>query len=136
MRIVIGMTLCFGGIALLMYTLGGVDSFDPEQQYKDALAAAKPGMTWRQIITAVKPPKKYRPLEKQVKNIGGESFETFVPMARNGFVEESFAGKLADGHLEYGFWFEYMFTPKHGLIVQFDGTGTVIMVQPVESIRW
>jgi hypothetical protein len=136
MRIVLGLTLCFGGIAFLMYTFGGVDSFDPEKQYQDALTAVKPGMTWRQVITAVKPPKKYRPLEKRVTTVGEMSFETFVPMARNGFVEESLADKLADGYLEYGFWFEYMFTAKYGLIVQFDGTGTVIMVQPVDGIGW
>ena len=136
MRIVLGVTLCFGGIAFLMYTFGGVDSFDPEKQYQDALAAVKPGMTWRQVITAVKAPKKYRPLEKQVKTVGGVSFESIVPIAQNGFVEESFADKLADGDLEYGFWFEYMFTPKHGLVVEFDGTGTVAIARPVDSIRW
>ncbi len=136
MRIILGLTLCFGGIAFLMYTFGGVNSFDPEKQYQDALAAAKPGMTWRQVIKAVKPPKKYRPLERRVTTVGEMSFEMFVPTARNGFVEESFADKLADGHLEYGFWFEYSFTAKHGLVIEFDGTGTVSMVRAVESIRW
>ena len=136
MRIVFGSILCLGAVAFLMYKFGGVSSFDPEQQYQDALAAVKPGMTWQQVIAAVKPPKKYRPLEKQVKTVAGTSFETIVPIGRNGFVEESFADKLADGYLEYGFWFEYMFTAKRGLIVEFDGTGAVTMVQPVESIRW
>ena len=136
MRIVFGSILCFGAIAFLMYTFGGVSSFDPEQQYQDALAAVKPGMTWQQVIKAVKPPKKYRPLEMRVKTVAGTSFESIVPMAQNGFVEESFADKVAGGYLEYGFWFEYMFTAKRGLIVHFDDTGTVTMVQPVESMRW
>ena len=136
MKIVLGLVIGIAVVSFLMYRVGGVDSFDPHQQYADAQTAIKPGMTWQQILSSVKAPKKYRRLLKRTHTVDGETFESFEPSPLIKFDEQQFAARFPKGDLDHGFIFEYHFSPSDALIVEFDGsTRQVIMVRDLPTIN-
>lgn len=136
MKVLLGLIIGIAVVTFLMYQMGGVESFDPHQQYLDAQKALKPGMTWQQVLSTVKAPKKYRRILKESRTVDGETYDTFEPSPLIKFDEQQFAARFPDGALDHGFIFEYCFSASDGLIVEFDGsTRQVIMVRDMITIN-
>ncbi|MCG3136354.1 MAG: hypothetical protein HJJLKODD_00183 [Phycisphaerae bacterium] len=135
MKAFIGLIIFFGIGALLIYKLGGVETFDPEKQYKDMKAALKSGMTWQQVCTTVKEPKKYYLFVREEKWDG----EKMIPLGIKAGITRDFntaalQAQLKSGEAADGFVFEYQFTPDLGIWVEFDGAGALMDVQDIPSV--
>ena len=92
---VILVLLILGGIgALALYYGGGYASFDPSEQGRQAKAAIKPGMTWKQVVDAATAPKDYQVFIEQTKRVGNEEVKMVKPGPRNRFKRDVLAGRL------------------------------------------
>ena len=126
---VILVLLILGGIgALALYYGGGYASFDPSEQGRQAKAAIKPGMTWKQVVDAATAPKDYQVFIEQTKRVGNEEVKMVKPGPRNRFKRDVLAGRVDTDSIPNGFIFHYHFSDTVAFQVHFDGAGTVIAV--------
>ena len=134
MKVIVVLVLLVAGACLALYYLGGAATFDPSQQGRDAKAAIKAGMTLKKVIAVAGEPAKYRVINRQVKNSGGQEIEFFKPGAINPFDGDRVAGRIAANDLPHGFILNYTFSDTVSFAVTFDGTGTVVDVQDTTTI--
>lgn len=128
MKILLGTVLFFGAAGFLMYQFGGVESFDPKEQYDQARKAIQPGMSWKQVVSAVRAPKKFRPMIRSTETnpFDGQPIEVVKPGLLIKFDEKAMSGKMQSGELADGFIFQYQFSPADAISVHFDGGGNVV----------
>ena len=124
---VIVAVLVLAGLGLLAaYRLGGVSSFDPTEQGREAQAAIQPGMKWTGVVDVAGEPKHYRVMVTHVKRdpILGD-LEEVKPGGRRSFDTEILKQEIADGNVPDGFIFDYFFSAQVAFAVWFDGNGVV-----------
>ena len=129
MKFILGLAIVGGIVAALPWYAGGLNTFDPTQQGKDAKKAIGPGMTWTQVIDVADEPGKYQMVVMQIKKVLGEEVEVFKPAAPTKFKRQRLEERIAANELEHGFIFPYRFSEKVAFAVWFDGTGTVRHVE-------
>ncbi len=134
MKLIVGMIVVIGVVALVVYYTGGYSSFDPTQQGKTARAAITTGMTWKQVVGVAEDPREFRSIVMKIERIGGEDVETFKPSARNRFNPKTFPGYMSDNQFSDGFIFEYRFSEQVAFAVEFDGTGTAVAVNDLTTM--
>ncbi|MCA9252218.1 MAG: hypothetical protein R3E58_02255 [Phycisphaerae bacterium] len=123
MKFLIGLVLVVGiGYGAMHY--GGLLSFDPAQQGRDAKAAIKPGMSWQKVV-AVSEPGECRFYVLQKQNIGGNEIEFPKPGPFMPFDAKNLEDRLANDSLPEGFEFYYKFTTEEQFLVKFDAAGDV-----------
>ncbi len=123
MKFLIGLVLVVGiGYGAMHY--GGLLSFDPAQQGRDAKAAIKPGMSWQKVV-AVSKPGECRFYVIQKKNIGGNEIEISKPGPFMPFDAKNLEDRIGNDSLPEGFEFLYKFTTEMQFMVKFDSAGDV-----------
>ena len=129
MRFLIKLVIVVVLVLMVVYFVSGVGEFDPSKQGRDARAAIGPGMTWTQVFDITDDPKKYRPIRKRTKRIGGETIEYLEPGPENKSNRASFVDRLNENTLPHGFLCTFRYSNSVAFTVSFDGTGTVVAVQ-------
>ncbi|GJM24058.1 MAG: hypothetical protein DHS20C16_04730 [Phycisphaerae bacterium] len=124
MKFLVGLILVVG-IGYGVMHFGGLTSFDPAQQGRDAKAAVKPGMSWTKVIAAAAEPGKCRFYVIQKKNVGGNEIEISKPGPFMPFDAKNLENRLLDETLPEGFEFLYVFTTEEQFMVKFDAAGDV-----------
>ena len=74
-------------------------------------------------------PKKYRPIKKKTKRIGGETIEYLEPGPESRFNRDSFVDRLNENTLPHRFLCTFRYSNSVAFTVSFDGTGTVVAVE-------
>ena len=115
--------LAVGGFFLVKF--GGIGSFDPTEEGKQAKAAIKTGMTWKQVIDEINDPGNFSLIVRKVEEIDGEKYEMFETTAMNKFKKDRFIKRFDEGAYEWGFVFLYRFSPTVAFQVNFGGDGLV-----------
>jgi hypothetical protein len=134
MKVVVGLVVLAVLIGGIVYYAGGVASFDPSQQGRDARAAIKPGMTWKKVVDVAGAPSKYRVIQEKVKRWAGEETVTYEPGAFNPFNADRLGARIAEDSVPHGFLFNYQFSDTVAFTVHFDGTGTVMGIQDAGTL--
>jgi hypothetical protein len=124
--------LAVGGFFLVKY--GGIGSFDPTEQGKQAKAAIKTAMTWKQVIDEIGEPGNFSMIIRKIEEIDGEKFELFEPTVESRFKKDRFIKRFDDGEYEWGFLFLYQFSPTVAFQVKFGGDGLVSAVTDSRTI--
>ncbi len=134
MKILVGLILVVGiGYGAMHY--GGLLSFDPAQQGRDAKAAIKPGMSWKKVVSATTEPTECRFYVIQKKNIDGNEIEVTKPSAFTSFDGDNLANRLADESLPAGFEFLYKYTADVQFLVKFDSAGDVEYIADAPTMK-
>ncbi len=124
MKFLIGFVLVVAiGYGAMHY--GGLLSFDPAQQGRDAKAAIKPGMSWQKVVAATTEPGESRFYVIQKKNIGGNEIEISKPGPFMPYDGKNLEDRLSKDSLPEGFEFLYKFTTEEQFLVKFDAAGDV-----------
>ncbi|MGD2109648.1 MAG: hypothetical protein PVI86_09680 [Phycisphaerae bacterium] len=122
--------LAYGGLVFF----GGYATFDPNEQGRQAREAVKEGMTWVEVVDAVKEPKKYSYFIRTTENLGGEEIELFKPSIPIRFNRESFTRRFDEGGFPHGFQFRYVFSQSVAFAVNMDKDGVVEYVEDLRTM--
>lgn len=98
---------------------------DPDESGIAAREAIEPGMTWQQVVEAVKPPRKIRTMSMQPHADGTQEI---VESGLQKYPGNDQFARWADDGLEQGFVFQYFFSAKTAFDVYFDGEGKVELI--------
>ncbi len=124
-KVIVGL-LVIGAIVLgVVYFKGGVRSFDPGAQGRQAKAAVKTGMTWQQVVDSAGPPLKFSIKWKEKKSGGGLQLAVVKDGPQQRFDRALFENTMAKGLPPEGFRFIYYFTAQEAFSVHFDSAGLV-----------
>jgi len=135
MKAVLGLLVFLAAGGAVFYYFGGYCTFDASQQGRDARAAIKPGMTWKQVIDAATTPNHYCKLIKETQRFGGEEIELIRPGPWMKFDADHMADRLEGDSLPNGFMFKYVYSNKVAFSVTFDEAGTVMSVNDMATMR-
>ena len=134
MKILAGLVLVVGiGYGAMHY--GGLLSFDPAQQGRDAKAAIKPGMSWQKVVAATTDPAECRFYVIQKKNIGGNEIEISKAGPFMSFDAKNLEDRLLNDSLPEGFEFLYKYTAEEQFMVKFDAAGDVEYVAKAPTLN-
>jgi len=128
MKAILFLMVILGGMIVAVWQFGGYATLDPTQQGKDAKAAIKPGMTWKQVIDQTTEPRKFCMTLRKTKMVGGEEVEFDKPSVPMDFDIEGFTKAFNDDEYLWGFRFNYSYSSSVAFAVEFDPSGNVIYV--------
>lgn len=134
MKILVGLILVVGiGYGALHY--GGLLSFDPAQQGRDAKAAIKPGMSWKKVVSTTTEPSECRFYVIQKKNLGGQEIEITKAGPFMPFDGKNLEDRLLDESLPKGFEFLYKYSADVQFLVKFDAAGDVEYIGDAPTMK-
>ena len=134
-KVIIVVLVLAGGALLVAYYAGGIGSFDPTEQGREAKAAISLGMSWTKVIDVAGEPQHYRIFRKvSKKGPGGQDVETIKPGGELKFDRPLVQQDITNKQMPDGFIFEYFFSQQVAFQVWFDGTGLVTAVENVQTM--
>lgn len=111
-----------------VYFWGGYRTFDPSEQGRQAKAAIKAGMTWKQVLDTAGKGGKYRSIVVATRKVRGEDVTDTILGPPVELKPDRVAAKLAANEVPDGFIFQYDFSQSVAFSVVFDSTGRVSYV--------
>jgi hypothetical protein len=119
-----------GFLLVLALLAGGIywmiaSAPDPDESGLAARQAIHEGMTWRQVVEAVKSPRKIRTMTLERSPDGTEEI---VESGLTKYPGDEHFARWVDERLDHGFVFQYFFSAKTAFDVYFDAEGKVEMV--------
>jgi len=130
--IVLLVLVAIGGVAV--FYGGGYGSFDASEQGRQAKAAIGPGMSHTQVFDVCGEPRKIRQIRREVKKIGGQEVEDFVPGPEVKTTGQRVGERITAGDFPHGFVIPYRFSDSVAFAVYFDSTGTVVHVEDLVTM--
>jgi hypothetical protein len=134
MKAIVVLMLVIGLVIAGVYFFGGYQSFDPDQQGKDAKAAIKPGMTWTQVIGVAGENPKLQTISVSKRKVGNRTVEERMLGPKVEFNQKRVANRLAANEYPHGFILCYAFSEQVAFDVAFDGKGVVLDVADAMTI--
>lgn len=98
---------------------------DPDESGLAARQAIHEGMTWKQVVEAIKSPRKMRTVDV-VRNADGTEDVTESGLIK--YPGDKQFARWIDERLDHGFVFQYFFSAKTAFDVYFDAEGKVEMI--------
>jgi len=129
MKAIISIVVVLAIAMAAVYYWGGYRTFDPSEQGRQAKAAIKPGMTWKQVIDKAGKGGKFRSIVVTTRKIRGEDVTDTIlgpPVELN---TDRIAAKLSANEMRDGFIIQYDFSQSVAFSVFFDSTGLVTDIQ-------
>ncbi len=117
-----------------IYFWGGYQSFDPSQQGRDAKAAIRPGMPYKQVLDAAGDPQDYRVLLRRTRRVEGKEVAFVEPGPSSKFTRDGLDRRVAGGGCPEGFLFTYVFSNSVAFRVSFDDSGDVVAVEDATTM--